>query len=108
MQKKIHKNSLANLHRFQPSVRKVNGLEIYFRDKWSIVLKYSGGSIVLFRDHQRRYYHDVWRPFCEKLRRKNGIYGIYDVMKLVADYDIAFVSLSRSPEIPRNIKVING
>lgn len=106
MRKEINKNSLANLRRFQPAVRRINGLEIYFRDKWSIVLKYPGGSLVLFREHRRRYYRDVWRPFCEKLRKKTGLYSVYDVMKMVANYDIAFVTPSVTPEIPRGIKVI--
>ena len=92
---------------FTPSVRYTNGLRIYFKDKQTVQV--SNGEIAIYISRwaikQNGYYRNVWKPFCEKLRRSNRLETIWDVMDLAQSYELDMMS-SRdgADKLPDKIK----
>lgn len=95
---------LDNLRRFSSSVRRIHGLEIYFRDKGSVVVNSPNGTVVFFRSTDRGSYGE-WNAFCEKLRRRNRLFKLIDIMQIAAYYDIPSISRPYNKnEIPAGIR----
>lgn len=92
---------------FEPSVRYVNGLTIYFKDKDTVVAMDDKSTIICERwfDRALGSYAQRWKPFCEVLKTRNYLSTTRDVWNIAFKYEIgAMVSRTR-PTIPDKIKV---
>lgn len=83
---------------FKPSVRYVNGLCIYFRDKYNVEVSKDGQAIVVTRwlCRNRNDYAKRWQPFVEKLYRTNGLRNLIDIECLAWKYGLD-VLVARKP-----------
>lgn len=93
---------------FRPSVRYVNGITIWFKDKLDIVVFDDSRAIKISRwaSNQKGCYQNQWKPFCEKLYRLNSIKSLWEVTYIANNYDLDVYSVSRSNQvIPDGIMV---
>lgn len=93
---------------FQPSVRYINGLRIYFKSKHTVQVSTGDVAINITRWAIKRngVYEDTWYPFCKKLCRTNGLNTIWDVMDIAQKYGLDMMSARNGPDkLPDGIKV---
>lgn len=92
---------------FKPSVRYVNGLCIYFKDKHNVEVSKDGTTIIVTRwlCRKRGDYAKRWQPFVEKLYRTNGLNSIEDIQRLAWQYGLDVLAARKPTQIPRGIFV---
>ena len=95
---------------FIASVRYLNGLTLYFKDKQSVHVWDERGSYIIVRrmDRPKRgYYKLFWKPFIENLCRNNSFSSTIQVANLAVSYDLTVISPSSQlpPKIPDNILI---
>lgn len=93
---------------FVPSVRYINGLRIYFKDKHTVQVSSDGVAINITRWAIKRkgVYEQTWYPFCKKLCRNNNLETIWDVMDIAQKYELDIMSVTGGPDkLPDNVKI---
>lgn len=100
---------MAEIKQFEPQVRFVNGLQIYFKDKHSVVVSKGSTCIIFHRWFERpRGSYRNWFHFCRTLKRRNTISELGDVSAIAAKYDIDHHTVTTTIRSlpPRGIKVL--
>lgn len=94
---------------FEPEVRHVNGMQIYFRDKHSVIVSQGYTFMVFHRWFDRKKgEYAKWFNFCRVLKRRNTINDIYEVCKIADHYGIECHHVTNSIKTlpPRGVKEI--
>ena len=93
--------------RFKQSVRYINGLTIFFKSKETIYATDGKVSVIFERwfDKDSGFYRHNWFPFCDALRRNDGLESMYDLYRLASRYDISVVDHQKEIIVPAGIKV---
>lgn len=88
-------------NKFVPSVRVINGIEIYFKTKLVVQVRQGSMAINISRWDKPGggTYVEAWRPFCSKLCHWNRLESIYQVMRLASHYDL-MITTAKSPDKP--------
>lgn len=83
-----------NNNQFKPSVRRVNGITIYFKSKTCIYINDNTYNICVTRwdENSKGVYAKSWKPFCEKLYRTNNFRSVAQIIALAKKYDLAVCS----------------
>lgn len=98
------RKSQKNLNAFRPSVRHVRDLEIYFRSRSTVAVNSPNGTITFINVGTRNFYRNHWKPFTEKLRRRNNLCSIFDIMDIAARHGIPSISPRVQPaKVPHGI-----
>lgn len=93
--------------KFRPSVRYINGIQIYFKSKTVVQVTSRGYSVDIIRWDKPGggRYAESWRPFCQKLYHMNSLENIYQIINLANRYELTTI-VSRHPvQPPPNIWV---
>lgn len=100
---------MSNLSKgdFEPSVRYINGLTIYFKDKYTIIAFDKDSSVTCQRWYDRPLgsYAKQWRPFCDELKTRNYLKSTRDIWNIAFKYEIGAMGSYQRPTIPERIKV---
>lgn len=94
---------------FVPSVRIINGLEIYFVDKTCVQIK-DGNNFVLFHRwfvKAQSYYKYFWKPFCDTLKHSKSLRTIWDAMDIANRYGIQMQSPIKPYKCPEELHKCN-
>lgn len=91
--------------KFIPSVRYINGIEIYFKNKTVIQVTSDGYSVDIVRWDKPGggRYTESWRPFCAKLCRLNSLENIYQIINLATRYGLMVFKARQPVEPPPGI-----
>lgn len=85
---------------YQPRVRYVNGLTIYFRTKQSIYVTDNKVAIVLERWFEsREFYSEQWHLLSKRLKNNKEIHSVYDVWNMAMRYEVQAHQTFRFPEV---------
>lgn len=95
--------SKLNLRHFRPSVRRIGKIEIYFRNKGTVAVNSPNGSVVFINVGTANFYRDSWKPFTEKLKRRNNLVSLFDIIDISAKYGVPSVSPRHRPKVPTDI-----
>lgn len=89
---------------FKPSVRYLGNLQIYFVTKASVQVrdKTTCVSIVRWDKIGGGRYAKAWRPFCQKLQRRNEL-SLYKIINLATRYGLMVVSTRHPADPPDDI-----
>lgn len=94
------------IHReFVPSVRRTHGLVLYFKDKECVQASQDGATVIFHRWLVKRpnFYRKNWRPFCDRLKRSDELFTIWDVMDIASRFGISMQSPIHPYEVPKGI-----
>ncbi len=97
------------LPKFEPEIRKTNGMLIYFRDKHTTIVSQGYTCIAFHRWFDRpKGNYPRWFNFCRVLKRRNTINDIYEVCKIANHYGIDCHHVTNSIKTlpPKGIKEI--
>lgn len=85
---------------FQPKIRYINGLTIYFATKETIYVTDNKVAIVLERWFEgKNNYKEKWSKVCRILKLNKGIRTPYEVWNIAMSYDVSRHQTFRFPEI---------
>lgn len=92
--------------RYQVSVRKTNGLEIWFVSPRDIYIKdkYGWQNFTRWEVHQRGFYSEHWRPFARALRDYRYL-SMWTIRRLATLYNVIIIGNATLPERAKKAKV---
>lgn len=100
---------MAKLHPFEPQVRFINGIQIWWKDRHTIVVSQGFQCVMIHRwfDRQRGRY-TPWKRLCLRLKRRNNIKSLYQIVDMANEYDIDHQSVTSTIKSlpPKGIKVL--
>lgn len=79
---------------FTPSVRYVGDITLYFREKNQVHVWNKNGTYFVVRrpfGAFRAVYSMAWKPFCERLYRRNTFDSIFTIAQIAARFDLDIV-----------------
>lgn len=95
------------LPKFEPEIRKTNGMLIYFRDKHTTIVSQGYTCIAFHRwfDRKKGEYSN-WFNFCRVLKRRNTIKDIYEVCTIASHYRVGACHVTDTIKTipPRGVK----
>lgn len=75
---------------YQPKIRYVGALKVYFKSKDTIFVTDGRVSVVFERWFEgNNFYKDSWRPLVNTLTKKKTISSVYEAWNIAARYDVA-------------------
>lgn len=91
---------------FVPQVRYINNLQIYFKDKYTVVVSQGKLCVLLHRWCKKSY--PRWHSFCRCLQRRNNIRSVYEIIALATKYDVESHTVTTTIRSlpPKGIKVL--
>ena len=100
---------MARLTPFQPEVRYIHGLQIYFRDKHSVVVSQGMICIIFHRWIMRpRGSYRKWHYFTRTLKHRNNLTSIHQIGQIAERYEVEHQTVTQTIRSlpPREIKVL--
>lgn len=100
---------MSEIKPFEPQVRYLNGLIIYFKDKHSVVVSKDMVCVIYHRwfDRPRGSYNN-WFKFCRALKRRNTLDSIYEITQIANHFSIDHQTVTTTIKTlpPKGVKIL--
>lgn len=92
---------------YQPKLRQVDGLTIYFKSKQTIYLTDGKVAIVFERWFEGNdFYKENWKPLVETLSRRKSIGSVYKAWEIATRYGVQAHQTFHFPDIEPDTQTI--
>lgn len=101
------KSKCTATREFQPTIRYVGDVVVFFRDKHTIIVK-QGSTMVIFHRWFERHTNDFkqsWQPFCRALMSNKKL-SLYECYRLANKCGIDAQHYSGGLSVPQDIRTI--
>lgn len=93
---------------FEPRVRFLGNLTIYFRDKTTVLVQQGSTTLAFHRwwTRPKGYFAKSWKPFCDALSR-NRVIDLTEIRRLARKYDVELQAYHQPIGRLDGVKIIN-
>lgn len=100
-------NNCSATREFQPTIRYIGDVVVFFRDKHTVIVK-QGSTMAVFHRWFERHQNDFqnsWRPFCRALLHNQKL-TLYECYRLANKYEVDAQHYNGGLSVPQGVRVM--